>query len=256
MKKASERTLQADLLMGTEACLGEEMVRGIRRGSDAERTEMAGKVRLGMLNPWWNRERDGKKERSERAAGEWSGRTTKDAFRHKEGFTLVELIVVLVILAILAAIMVPSLLGYIGRARQQQKIQTAHAVQQALQAGATGLYAEGKPITTLSTAESGFKIADIEELIDAGDTKIEQIQFNVKSVTETADESTRNTIASKLKDDKANVNNYAISEIAIKFDDDNNWYVLTSEASGWQVQSEGLTDRTDLPVTEPPLILK
>ena len=37
--------------------------------------------------------------------------------RNNKGFTLVELIVVLVILAILAAILVPALLGYIGRQR-------------------------------------------------------------------------------------------------------------------------------------------
>lgn len=38
----------------------------------------------------------------------------------KKGFTLVELIVVLVILAILAALLVPSLTGYIDKAKEEQ----------------------------------------------------------------------------------------------------------------------------------------
>ena len=38
----------------------------------------------------------------------------------KNGFTLVELIVVLVILAVLAALLVPALTGYIDKARKSQ----------------------------------------------------------------------------------------------------------------------------------------
>ena len=40
--------------------------------------------------------------------------------KDKKGFTLVELIVVLVILAILAALLVPSLTGYIDKAKEEQ----------------------------------------------------------------------------------------------------------------------------------------
>lgn len=59
---------------------------------------------------------------------------TKPRFRvtgtnNQDGFTLVELIVVLVILSILAALLIPSLSGYIEKARDKQIImQTRQAV--------------------------------------------------------------------------------------------------------------------------------
>jgi len=62
----------------------------------------------------------------------------------KKGFTLVELIVVLVILAILAAILIPALLGYIDRARQEKNILEARNYKQACQTVLTQLYAQGK----------------------------------------------------------------------------------------------------------------
>ena len=43
----------------------------------------------------------------------------------KRGFTLVELIVVLVILAVLAALLVPSLTGYIDKAKKKAVITEA-----------------------------------------------------------------------------------------------------------------------------------
>ena len=60
------------------------------------------------------------------------------------GFTLVELIVVLVILATLAALLVPSLTGYIDKARQNAVIAKARAVLVASQAVVTEAYANGK----------------------------------------------------------------------------------------------------------------
>lgn len=62
------------------------------------------------------------------------------------GFTLVELIVVLVILATLAALLVPSLAGYIDKARQNAVIAKARAVLVASQAVVTEAYADGKLI--------------------------------------------------------------------------------------------------------------
>lgn len=59
----------------------------------------------------------------------------------KCGFTLVELIVVLVILAVLAALLVPSLTGYIDKAKKKAVITEARDVWTASQAALSECYA-------------------------------------------------------------------------------------------------------------------
>ena len=54
--------------------------------------------------------------------------------KRNKGFTLVELIVVLVILAILAAILIPTLLGFIDRAKDKRKLLNAKSCLTAVQA--------------------------------------------------------------------------------------------------------------------------
>lgn len=60
--------------------------------------------------------------------------------RQKHGFTLVELICVLVILAVLAALLVPSLTGYIDKAKKQAVISEAKGIWTAAQAAASEFY--------------------------------------------------------------------------------------------------------------------
>ncbi len=60
---------------------------------------------------------------------------------NNEGFTLVELIVVLVILAILAAILTPALLGYIDQAKDKKELLNAKNCLNAIQAELTKCYA-------------------------------------------------------------------------------------------------------------------
>ncbi|MEA4923645.1 MAG: prepilin-type N-terminal cleavage/methylation domain-containing protein [Eubacteriaceae bacterium] len=64
--------------------------------------------------------------------------------RRKQGFTLVEVIVVLVILAVLAAILVPSMIGWINKAEKKTAVSECKRVVQALQVETTEEYSKGK----------------------------------------------------------------------------------------------------------------
>lgn len=78
------------------------------------------------------------------------------------GFTLVELIVVIVILAILAAILVPQLLGYIDHAKRQQYILSAKNCMNAMQTKLVEMYAVGKPVgITTRNSDSGQGTTDV-----------------------------------------------------------------------------------------------
>lgn len=74
--------------------------------------------------------------------------------KNQKGFTLVEVIVVLVILAIMAAILIPSLIGYIDKARQNSTQTECRAVVQAAQTLASEAYAKDKTITEIEIADS------------------------------------------------------------------------------------------------------
>ncbi|MFA6947718.1 MAG: prepilin-type N-terminal cleavage/methylation domain-containing protein [Eubacteriales bacterium] len=89
--------------------------------------------------------------------------------RTNGGFTLTEVIVTLVIIAILAAIMIPSLAGYINKAREKAAVAECRAAVVAAQTFASELYSEGKctPTELIAKKSEIIKLAEIKgELIE------------------------------------------------------------------------------------------
>ena len=90
-----------------------------------------------------------------------------------KGFTLVELIVVLVILAILAAITVPSLLGFIDKAKDKNLVVNAKYLLTAVQTDIVETYGKGD----FEISGNGSKVNDntnipsIKEIIDLSEVE-------------------------------------------------------------------------------------
>lgn len=92
--------------------------------------------------------------------------------KNQKGFTLVEVIVVLVILAIMAAILIPSLIGYIDKSRENSIVSETRSVVTAVQTLASEKYAKEKDTSTTTytlSATDGDDVIlydDVEELCE------------------------------------------------------------------------------------------
>ena len=94
--------------------------------------------------------------------------------KNQKGFTLVEVIVVLVILAIMAAILIPSLVGYIDKAKQNSIRTQTQAVVQASQTLVSEAYANGVTLDKISFVDT----TDTEtKYAGTGTSKTAEISF-------------------------------------------------------------------------------
>ena len=126
---------------------------------------------------------------------------------NNKGFTLVELIVVLVILAILAAILVPTLMGYIDKARSEKDFGTAQAIRVATQSIVAEMYGKGEDITA-DNVKGHTK--DIMGLIGAASTTVNG------NAAYTLDGQTLELTSVAFED--ATNGNYQIQSIVVKID--------------------------------------
>ncbi|MGI6069349.1 MAG: prepilin-type N-terminal cleavage/methylation domain-containing protein [Blautia sp.] len=95
---------------------------------------------------------------------------------NKKGFTLVELVVVLVILAILMAILVPSLVGYIRKAKNQQAFAECRSCVIAAQSIASEKYGKDQ---TDKLDWGGEKYPDVKKMAEVPDeSTIDKIETN------------------------------------------------------------------------------
>lgn len=120
---------------------------------------------------------------------------TKKNLSKNKGFTLVELIVVLVILAILAAILVPTLLGYIDKARSEKDFATAQSVRVATQAQIDELYGKGDNDVSKADITKDEVKKEIFKLVGAvSGNKIDGQEIDISDITITSNQITDITV--------------------------------------------------------------
>lgn len=120
------------------------------------------------------------------------------------GFTLVELIVVLIILAILAAMLVPSLTGYIDKARERGVIAETRSCVMAAQTLADEAYGKDANATinlTTITSDDITKLAEVKGTVTdltVEDGRVTELTYeNGKECTYSFD---TNTMAGSFSD--------------------------------------------------------
>lgn len=102
----------------------------------------------------------------------------------KGGFTLVELIVVLVILAILAALLIPTLTGYINKAKEKKVIAETRMAVMAVQTMNSDYYAaKNKDMDWTKLTDDQTK--EFKELAEIDASTVSGVKFNDKHAVDT-----------------------------------------------------------------------
>jgi type IV pilus assembly protein PilA len=87
--------------------------------------------------------------------------------KNKKGFTLVELIVVLVIIAILAAVLVPTVSGYIGKAKKTAAQSALKNYITAASSAGTELLTQAEKVTAATNGPATFEASIIDLTADS-----------------------------------------------------------------------------------------
>lgn len=94
----------------------------------------------------------------------------RNARENKKGFTLTEMIVVLVIIVILIALLVPTLVGYIDKAKEKSVMAEGKMVLTAAQTVASERYGESKGLTDATdTAPGTVTYTNVDNSVTGGD---------------------------------------------------------------------------------------
>lgn len=125
----------------------------------------------------------------------------------KKGFTLVEIIVVLVIIAILAAATVPTMLGFVSKARESEETANARAVFLAAQAIVTERTAADSTYSTVTDSDkteiinlSGHEdIASNADIttVDISSGKVTKVEYSTSKYTVTIEGDKTVTVTKK-----------------------------------------------------------
>lgn len=123
--------------------------------------------------------------------------------KSKKGFTLVELLVVLVILAILAAAIIPSMMGFIDKAKEESAAAECRNVILAADIVLNELYGEGKLATVTSeTAIDIVKPGSTDEII-----AISGLKGGISDIKVKPDTGTKHFVVSSAKYEPTDGNN-------------------------------------------------